>query len=109
VSTSKGPRTWITHNPIYAGAYAYGRRPESKALIDGEIRRVRSSGRTPDEWAVRIRDAHPGYSTWETYLENQQKPRNNVYRLQLAKQWQARMEQARYEAHRARAPCPPLP
>src|SRR5262249_30280064 len=44
----------MLHNPIYAGAYAYGRRPESKALIEGEIRRVRASGRTPEEWTVCI-------------------------------------------------------
>jgi DNA invertase Pin-like site-specific DNA recombinase/uncharacterized protein YndB with AHSA1/START domain len=69
----------MLHNPIYAGAYAYGRRPQSKALVDGDIRRVRAAGRTPEEWAVCQREAHPGYITWETYLENQEKLRRNVH------------------------------
>jgi len=67
----------ILHNPVYAGAYAYGRRPERQVLIDGEIRRVRPSGNDPDEWAVLIQDAHAGYITWETYLKNRDKLRAN--------------------------------
>jgi DNA invertase Pin-like site-specific DNA recombinase len=72
--------TEILHNPIYAGAYAYGRRPKSKALVRGEIHRVRAAGRTPEEWTVCKRDAHPGYIDWEAFLSNQEKLRQNLVR-----------------------------
>jgi hypothetical protein len=44
----------MLRNPLYAGAYVYGRRPEKTVLVDGQVRRVRSAGRDPDQWAVRI-------------------------------------------------------
>jgi DNA invertase Pin-like site-specific DNA recombinase len=71
----------IMKSPIYAGVYTYGRRPTRKALVDGEIHRVRASGRDPDAWAVRIEDAHPGYITWETFVKNQQKLQDNLNRM----------------------------
>jgi DNA invertase Pin-like site-specific DNA recombinase len=64
-------------NPVYAGVYVYGRRPTRKVLVDGEIRKVRDAGRDPDKWAVRIDDAHPAYITWESYVSNQKKLREN--------------------------------
>lgn len=67
----------ILKNPIYAGVYVYGRRPERKVLIGGQIRCVRDAGRDPDKWAVRIDNAHPAYITWETYLTNQKKLADN--------------------------------
>jgi excisionase family DNA binding protein len=59
-------------NPIYAGAYAYGRtcsrvRVEAgRKLITGGIRRAQA------DWQVLIRDHHEGYISWETYERNQQ-------------------------------------
>jgi len=67
----------ILHNPVYAGVYAYGRYKHKKILVKGEIRTVRRFGLDPDSWSVRIEDAHPRYITWETYLSNQRKLRNN--------------------------------
>ena len=63
----------MLRNPIYAGAYVYGRRPQKTMLVDGEVRRVRVAGRDPDQWAVRIEGAHDGYITWEAYVKHQQK------------------------------------
>ena len=65
--------------PLHAGAYAYGRRCEKKCLVDGEIRRARRS-RPQDEWVALLRDAHEGYITWETYLSNLEKMRENAAR-----------------------------
>lgn len=67
----------LLHNPTYAGVYTYGRRPKRKRLVDGKIRNVRASGRDPDKWAVRLDGAHPGYISWETYVNNQRKLREN--------------------------------
>jgi len=58
-------------NPIYAGAYAYGRtgsrvRVEAgRKLITGGIRRAQA------DWQVLIRDHHEGYISWESYERNQ--------------------------------------
>ena len=68
-------------NPIYAGAYAYGRRREQRVLVDGQIRRVRPHTRDPDQWLVKIEGAHPGYITWERYVQNQEKLRQNMARM----------------------------
>jgi DNA invertase Pin-like site-specific DNA recombinase len=71
---------WILKDPVYAGAYVYGRHPRKKMLVDGKIRRVRQSGDDPEQWAVKIENAHPGYIDWETYLNNQKKLRDNFQR-----------------------------
>ncbi|MGH7333598.1 MAG: recombinase family protein, partial [Candidatus Rokuibacteriota bacterium] len=68
-------------NPVDAGVYAYGRRREKQVLVDGQIRRVRLHTRDPDQWLVKIADAHPGYITWERYVQNQEKLRANMARM----------------------------
>jgi DNA invertase Pin-like site-specific DNA recombinase len=71
----------LLKNPVYAGVYAYGRRREKTVLVDGQIRRVRPDTRDPDRWGVKIADAHPGYITWERYVQNQEKLRQNMTRM----------------------------
>lgn len=68
-------------SPIYAGAYAYGRRPIAPVLLDGQIKRVRAPGRDPSAWRVLLRDAHPGYISWVQYEANQARLRANSARL----------------------------
>ena len=62
----------LLHNPIYAGAYAYGRRRQETSIENGR-KRVRSgilkSG--PEEWTVLLRDRHEAYITWEQYERHQ--------------------------------------
>lgn len=66
----------MLRNPTYAGCYTHGRRPEKKVLIDGEIRTIRPPT-SPDEWAIRIEDAHAGYITWQTFTKNLKKLEDN--------------------------------
>lgn len=61
----------VLHNPIYAGAYVYGRRPVEKVLEHGELRKRQSAIQTPDQAKVFIKDHHEGYISWETYLRHQ--------------------------------------
>jgi DNA invertase Pin-like site-specific DNA recombinase len=60
----------LFHNPIYAGAYVYGRRPtDPRKKQPGRP----CTGRTvaqPDEWAVLLKDKIPAYITWEQYERN---------------------------------------
>jgi len=67
----------LLQNPIYAGCYAYGRRPQKKILVGSEIRSVRGS-LAPEDWPVRIEGSHPGYITWSEYLGNVKKLRDNL-------------------------------
>ncbi len=67
----------ILHNPAYAGVYVFGRHPVRTVLVDGEIRKVQTRLVDPAEWPVRIDNAHPAYISWETYMSNQEKLRQN--------------------------------
>jgi DNA invertase Pin-like site-specific DNA recombinase len=69
----------ILKSPIYAGAYAYGRRCEKKILVDGEIRTARQS-QSRHEWISLIEGSHLGYIPWETYLSNLDKLADNAAR-----------------------------
>jgi len=61
----------VLHNPIYAGAYVYGRRPVEKVLVQGEVRKRQGAIRTPEQAKVFIKDHHEGYIGWGTYLRYQ--------------------------------------
>jgi hypothetical protein len=58
-------------NPVYAGAYAFGRTGSRIRLEAG--RKVISRGvrRAPDSWQVLIREHHDGYISWDQYERNQ--------------------------------------
>ena len=69
--------TKILHNPRYAGAFVYGRTTARKSA-DGRRGAVR---RLPvEQWPVRIKDAHPGYLSWEQYEANLARLRENTAR-----------------------------
>jgi DNA invertase Pin-like site-specific DNA recombinase len=61
----------LFHNPIYAGAYVYGRRPtDPRRKKPGRP----STGRLiakPSEWMVLIKNKIPAYISWEKYELNQ--------------------------------------
>ena len=61
-------------NPRYTGAFVYGRH-RSRQRADGTGRYSRQVPQ--DEWLVLLRDAHPGYITWEDYEENLRRLREN--------------------------------
>jgi excisionase family DNA binding protein len=61
----------ILTNPVYAGAYAFGRRTMHTTIDNGRKRIVRSMQRDWQAWDVLIRDNHEGYITWVEYERNQ--------------------------------------
>lgn len=61
----------ILHNPLYAGAYAYGRRAQRTRIVDGRARKVSGFDKPMDAWNVLLRDNHPGYIRWQEYEDNQ--------------------------------------
>jgi hypothetical protein len=61
----------VLTNPVYAGAYAYGKSCHERYVDDqGMVReRVRRLARA--EWAVFLPDHHEGFIDWSTYEANQ--------------------------------------
>jgi hypothetical protein len=61
----------ILTNPVYAGAYVFGRTVSRVKVEAG--RKVVKVGvrRRQEEWSVLIRDHHAGYVTWDQYERNQ--------------------------------------
>ena len=61
----------VLKNPIYAGAYTYGRSQTVRRLEAGQKRVVRQLRRRREEWSVLILDHHEGYIDWQVYESNQ--------------------------------------
>jgi excisionase family DNA binding protein len=80
-SGSAEPITWkdpvystvhyMLTNPIYAGAYAYGRRSSSVTLKDGRKKVTETIQRDWRAWEVLLRDHHEGYIDWAEFERNQ--------------------------------------
>ena len=71
----------ILHNPFYAGAYVWARRPVTTLLVDGQLEKRQGATRPAEECRVFIRDHHVGYIDWATYEENRRiMQRNSVNR-----------------------------
>ena len=57
----------VLHNPRYAGAFVYGRRRTS---YNAQLKQVQLLLKRED-WQVLIRDAHPGYISWDEFERNE--------------------------------------
>jgi DNA invertase Pin-like site-specific DNA recombinase len=68
----------MLNNPVYAGAYTYGKSRHERVLDEhGRIKkRVRHLPR--EEWAVLIQEHHQGYIDWATYEANQTRIGTNI-------------------------------
>jgi DNA invertase Pin-like site-specific DNA recombinase len=63
----------ILSNPVYAGAYVFGRfRSRRTVNPDGSVR-TRTVELPRAEWAVCLPDHHPGYISWEQFCANEAK------------------------------------
>ena len=69
----------VLSNPVYAGAYAYGK-SRSERYVD-ETGRVRKRVRLlpQEQWAVLIRAHHPGFIDWATFEMNQARMASNYH------------------------------
>lgn len=63
----------ILKNPLYAGAYSYGKRKNYKKA--GKTRQKKHL--PPEQWKVKLLDRFPGYITWQQYLDNQKRLYDN--------------------------------
>lgn len=69
----------ILHNPLYAGAYVYGRTKFRRRTLPGEEPRIKGRTRrvNQEDWPIVLLDAHPGYISWEQFLRNQRQLDDN--------------------------------
>jgi DNA invertase Pin-like site-specific DNA recombinase len=61
----------MLRNPLYAGAYVFGRTGTRTSVVDGRARTTGGHRRPREQWSVLLRDRHPGYITWEQFEHNQ--------------------------------------
>lgn len=67
----------MLHNPLYAGAYVYGRTERQSYLPSPTATMTKTRQVKQADWPVVIHDAHPAYITWEQFLRNQQQLTRN--------------------------------
>lgn len=67
----------LLKNPIYAGAYAYGRTATETRMVDGHARKHDQAVQKPEDWMVLIREHHEGYISWQRYEQNQARLKDN--------------------------------
>ena len=75
----------LLSNPIYAGAYAFGRRRQETVIENGR-KRVRAGimQSDPRQWSVLLRERHEAYIPWAEYERNQELIAANSTKVQGA-------------------------
>lgn len=68
----------VLTNPVYAGAYTYGKtKHESCVNESGQVRK-RTRKLPQSEWEVLIPNHHTGFIDWKTYQMNQNRLKRNI-------------------------------
>ena len=73
----------LVTNPIYGGAYAFGRTGSRVTVENGRKRVRRGLAREREQWDVLIVDHHEGYVSWAEYERNQRVIADNASRQGL--------------------------
>lgn len=72
----------ILTNPAYAGAFVYGRRPKDPTRRQPGRHSTGVVRKPLEDWLCIIPDRYPAYISWEQYLMNQARLRDNSQRYQ---------------------------
>lgn len=68
----------ILTNPVYAGAYVYGKSRQERYVDDTGKVRKRTRRLPRSKWSIVIQDHHPGFIDWETFETNQKRLAQNT-------------------------------
>ncbi len=69
----------VLTNPVYAGAYTYGKTRQER-FVDPNGRLKKRTRRLPrSQWSVLITDHHQGFIDWDTYNMNQRRIASNTH------------------------------
>ncbi len=69
----------ILTNPVYAGAYAYGKTKHERYLDEEGHLKKRTRHVPMGQWAVLLPEHHGGYIDWSTYQSNQERLDSNTH------------------------------
>lgn len=72
----------ILRNPMYAGAYAFGKSESRTRMHKGSARKTPGHAKPTEQWTVLIHDHHPGYISFAEYERNQQMLAQHAHRRQ---------------------------
>ena len=83
-----GPIRWVTPtyhalhqiltNPVYAGAYTYGKTRFERYVDEQGVVRKRARHLPMEQWSVLIRNHHPGFIDWAAFEANQARLDSNT-------------------------------
>lgn len=68
----------VLSNPVYAGAYCYGKSRQERYVDEQGVLKTRLRRLPQSQWAVLIKDHHEGYIDWATYEANQARLGANI-------------------------------
>jgi Recombinase/Recombinase zinc beta ribbon domain len=68
----------VLTNPVYAGAYVYGKTRAETTLDASGARKKRMRHLPREQWPVLIKEHHQGYIDWSTYEANQTRITKNT-------------------------------
>src|SRR5215469_10403089 len=68
----------VLSNPVYAGAYVYGKTRRERFVDQAGKVRARLRRLPQQEWQVLLLDHHPGFIDWETYEDNRARIGSNT-------------------------------
>jgi DNA invertase Pin-like site-specific DNA recombinase len=68
----------LLRNPIYAGAYVYGRSKAKVRIDQGRKSIVQIRNKNREQWMVLLPDRHEAYIGWAAYESNQEMIANNA-------------------------------
>ena len=74
----------IIRNPLYAGAYVFGRSEARTRVVDGKAHRTNGHKKSRKNWTVLIQEHHTGYIDFERYERNQRILLENTHMKQTA-------------------------
>jgi excisionase family DNA binding protein len=78
------------HNPIYTGAYVFGRSKSVRCLDDEGVVRTRAQRVKRDDWPVVIYDHHDAYISYDQFVRNEERLQENVTMRSTGKHGPAR-------------------
>jgi DNA invertase Pin-like site-specific DNA recombinase len=70
----------ILTNPMYAGAYAFGKTERKTKVVNGHARKTDGHRKLQQNWTVLLKEHHPGYITWEQFERTQKIIAENAYK-----------------------------
>src|SRR5208282_5978195 len=68
----------VLTNPVYAGAYVYGKTRAEITLDSSGVRKKRIKPLPQSEWQVLIKEHHDSFIDWQTYEANQARLAQNT-------------------------------